>query len=64
MKGVLPKYISAAHLACSKCVYFRDDDPDIYYCERERPEFAGLCEFYEYHASTILTPLIASDTLE
>lgn len=64
MNGVLPKRIAATTLQCAKCIHFRDDDPDIYYCALHQPEFAGLCELYEYHASAFLTPLVARDRLE
>ena len=64
MTGTLPKRIAAAQLQCAKCIHFRDNDPDIYYCALRQPEFAGLCDLYEYHASAFLTPLIASDRLE
>lgn len=47
MKGFLPKRIASAILQCAKCVHFKDDDPDIYYCDLDRPEFAGLCEQYQ-----------------
>lgn len=52
MKGVLPKRIASAQLQCAKCNHFRDDDPDIYYCVLDRPEFASLCEYYEYLDTT------------
>lgn len=55
MKGVLPKRIAAAQLQCAKCVHFRDDDPDIYYCALDQPEFAGLCDRYEYRKSSYST---------
>lgn len=51
MHGILPKRIAAANLQCAKCAHFKDDDPDIFYCERGRPEFAALCEEYEYCGS-------------
>lgn len=55
MKGVFPKRIAAAQLQCAKCVQFRDDDPDIYYCALDQPEFAGLCEQYQYRKSNYST---------
>lgn len=55
MNGILPKRIAAAQLQCAKCVYFRDDDPDVYYCALDRPEFAGLCDQYEYRKITYST---------
>lgn len=64
MKGTLPKSIAASILQCAKCINFRDDDPDLYYCALHQPEFAGLCDLYEYHASAFLTPLVARDRLE
>lgn len=52
MKGVLPKRIASAQLQCAKCIHFRDDDPDIYYCALHNPGFAGLCDQYEYRQSS------------
>ena len=52
MIGTLQKCIAASNLQCSKCIHFRDDDPDIYYCNLHQPEFAGLCDQYEYHQSS------------
>ena len=52
MKGILPKRIASSNLQCAKCVQFRDDDPDIYYCALDQPEFAGLCENYQYRRAT------------
>ena len=48
MKGALPKNIAASILQCAKCINFRDDDLDIFYCNIDRPEFAGLCDEYRY----------------
>lgn len=48
MRGVLPKRIAASNLQCEKCLHFRDDDPDIFYCNLDRAEFASLCEEYHY----------------
>lgn len=48
MKGILPKRIAATTLQCAKCVHFRDDDPDIFYCALDRQEFADLCDEYQY----------------
>ena len=48
MKGTLPKSIAASILQCAKCINFRDDDPDIFYCNIDRPEFAALCDEYRY----------------
>ena len=47
MKGSIPKRIAASQLQCSKCMSFAEDDPDVYYCAADRPEFPGLCDFYE-----------------
>ena len=52
MKGILPKRIAAAQLQCAKCIHFRDDDLDIYYCALHNPGFAGLCEHYQYRQSS------------
>lgn len=46
MKGTYPKRISACHLACSRCIYFSEDDPDIYYCDLHCTEFPGVCVHY------------------
>lgn len=46
MKGQLQKTIESSHLACVQCSYFREDDPDLYYCEHQREEFPNLCEKY------------------
>jgi len=48
MKGFIPKRIASSNLQCAKCVHFRDDDPDVFYCALDRPEFAALCEEYRY----------------
>lgn len=55
MNGVLPKRIAATTLQCAKCTHFRDDDPDVYYCVLDRPEFAGLCDQYEYRKTNYST---------
>jgi hypothetical protein len=47
MKGSLQKRIMASHLACHVCAYFRDDDPDLYYCALHCDEFPGLCGSFE-----------------
>jgi hypothetical protein len=47
MKGTLQKQVLASHLLCYSCCYFRDDDPDIYYCEHHRDEFPGLCDQFQ-----------------
>lgn len=52
MTGTLPKRIAATNLQCAKCIHFRDDDPDIYYCALHNPGFAGLCEHYQYRQSS------------
>jgi hypothetical protein len=51
MKGILPKRIAPSQLQCSKCKNFVDDDPDVYYCAADRPEFPRLCDFYELRTS-------------
>jgi hypothetical protein len=45
--GYLPKSIASSHLACRECAQFRDDDPDLYYCELNNKHFPGLCASYE-----------------
>lgn len=52
MTGTLLKRITATNLQCAKCIQFRDDDPDIYYCALHNPGFAGLCEHYQYRQSS------------
>lgn len=52
MVGALPKRIAVTNLQCAKCIHFRDDDPDIYYCALDQPEFAGLCDQYQYRQSS------------
>lgn len=47
MKGTIPKRIASHQLACRTCKHFRDDDPDIFYCQIDKQEFPGLCEEYE-----------------
>ena len=47
MKGTFPKYIAPAHLQCKQCTQFRDDDPDVFYCESNHEEFPGLCNEYQ-----------------
>ena len=46
MKGTLAKQIMATHLACQSCRFFRDNDPDIFYCLLQREEFPGLCDAF------------------
>ena len=46
MKGTFQKTLESHALACQTCASFRDDDPDIYYCESQQPEFPALCERY------------------
>jgi hypothetical protein len=50
MKGTLQKRVMASHLLCHSCSSFRDDDPDIYYCEHHREEFPGLCDEFQSKA--------------
>jgi len=51
MKGQLQKIIEASALACLPCLHFRDNDPDIFYCEIQQPQFPGLCEQYQQRAN-------------
>ncbi len=51
MYGMFPKRIAASHLQCSKCSHFCDDDPDIFYCDRDHREFPSLCNEYNTQAS-------------
>ena len=46
MKGQLQKRTDASALACWTCTYFRDEDPDIFYCELQQEQFPGLCGSY------------------
>lgn len=43
MKGSYPKKLEATDLLCSVCAHFREDDPDIYYCEIHEEDFPNLC---------------------
>lgn len=52
MKGILPKRVVATTLQCAKCVHFMDNDPDVFYCALDRPEFAALCVEYQYRYNT------------
>jgi crotonobetainyl-CoA:carnitine CoA-transferase CaiB-like acyl-CoA transferase len=47
MKGTLQKKVSAFHLACFTCRYFREDDPDLFYCLHHRDEFPALCDQFQ-----------------
>lgn len=47
LKGTLQKTIESSSLACRTCLYFRGDDPDIFYCVHQREEFPCLCEQYD-----------------
>jgi len=47
MKGQLQKLIESSSLACLSCRFFKDHDPDIYYCELQQEEFPGLCAQYQ-----------------
>jgi len=47
LKGQLQKIIEPSALACLSCRFFRDNDPDIYYCELQHEEFPGLCAQYQ-----------------
>jgi len=55
MKGTLQKTTESHTLACQTCAAFRDDDPDIFYCELHRPEFPALCG--QYTQSARIAPL-------
>jgi len=46
MKGTFQKTIESHALACQTCASFRDDDPDIFYCTLQQPEFPALCARY------------------
>ena len=47
MKGQLQKRTGAEALPCHTCAAFKDDDPDIFYCELQCEEFPGLCDEYQ-----------------
>jgi len=47
VKGQLQKRTDSSALACYSCRWFKDDDPDIFYCELQREEFPGLCDEYQ-----------------
>ena len=55
MLGTFQKTTEAHALACQTCAAFRDDDPDIYYCELQQEEFPALCE--QYRQSERIAPL-------
>jgi hypothetical protein len=55
MKGTLQKTTESHALACQTCVAFRDDDPDIFYCELQQADFPALCE--QYHQSERIAPM-------
>ena len=48
MLGTLQKTTESHALACQTCAAFRDDDPDIFYCEWQQAEFPALCEQYQH----------------
>lgn len=47
MKGTFQKTVESHALACQTCASFREDDPDIFYCEWKQAEFPALCEQYQ-----------------
>lgn len=47
MKGTLQKAIDRCSLSCDTCLFFRGDDPDIFYCLNEKDEFPNLCADYQ-----------------
>ncbi len=46
MKGVIPKLFVGKKLDCESCRHFINDDPDVFYCEKDRSEFPKQCELY------------------
>lgn len=53
MKGTLQKTIESSSLACRTCLYFRGDDPDIFYCELQQVEFPALCVQYRQKGNSM-----------
>ena len=47
VKGTLQKTTESHALACCTCAFFRDTDPDIFYCELHQMEFPALCGKYQ-----------------
>lgn len=47
MKGILPKLISSKTIPCKTCIFFCDEDEDIYYCQLDQIEFPKKCERYQ-----------------
>jgi hypothetical protein len=47
MKGTFQKTVESHALACQTCASFCEDDPDIFYCTLQQPEFPALCEQYQ-----------------
>lgn len=47
MKGIIPKRIVGKTLACHSCVFFCDEDEDIYYCQLDKLEFPVKCPDYK-----------------
>lgn len=50
MKGTVQKKIVSISLPCCTCLNFRDEDPDIFYCELQKEEFPSLCNQYQQQA--------------
>lgn len=65
MKGSLQKTLTATHLPCFTCRFFRDDDPDLFYCEQHCEEFPALCPAFtsrfEWNRSIGCVPLLVGD---
>lgn len=47
MKGIIPKRIASKTLDCHTCIFFVDEDEDIYYCQLDKLEFPSHCKEYE-----------------
>lgn len=48
MRGIFPKQcVGHKTLACQSCIWFRDHDVDIYYCELDKAEFPEHCKDFE-----------------
>lgn len=65
LKGTFQKTTESNALACCPCRHFRDNDPDIFYCELQQPEFPALCEQYQQaeHLAQLRTEWMVPDDL-
>ena len=61
MKGTFPKRVPSCHLACARCIYFCNSDPDIFYCDLHHVEFPGLCYHYSQVKKEESVELLSND---